>query len=53
MKNLLLIVPTTLDVSLFGAKSFFTDGKKCWEHLINGKKGKLIHKPDWYSLPLD
>jgi hypothetical protein len=53
MAKLLLIVPTGLDIALFGAQRFYTDGIKCWGLDGNGRRGKPIPKPNWYALPLD
>ena len=53
MAQLMLIVPTSLDIALFGAQQFYTDGINCYAQGTNGRKGKRIIKPSWYSLPLD
>jgi hypothetical protein len=51
--KLLLIIPTNMDVALFGAQRFYTNGKDCWALDGRGRRGKRILKPDWYALPLD
>ena len=53
MKQLLLIVPPSVDVALFGAQPFFTDGINCYLFNGNGRRGRKISKPSWYSMPLD
>jgi hypothetical protein len=53
MPKLLLIIPPNMDVLLFGAKRFYTDGKRCWEMGADGRRGAPIDKPDWHAMPLD
>ena len=53
MATHMLIVPTSLDVALFGAQPFYTDGVHCYARGANGRRGKRIPKPSWYSAPLD
>lgn len=53
MATLKLIVAPSMDVALFGAQPFYTDGVHCYARGANGRKGKRIPKPTWYSLPLD
>ena len=51
--KLLLIVPPAMDVALFGAQRFYTNGIKCWDLDGRGRRGKQIPKPNWYAGPLD
>lgn len=47
MAKLLLIVPTNLDIALYGAERFYTDGTKCWALDGHGRPGQLIPWPAW------
>jgi hypothetical protein len=53
MATFMLIVPTSMDIALFGAQQFYTDGVHCYASGANGRRGKRIPRPSWYSLPLD
>jgi hypothetical protein len=47
--KLLLIVPPALDVALFGAKRFYTNGIKCWD--LNGRGGRGKPIPSLTGMP--